>query len=91
MQIAAFASITIICYLVGEAVKATAVKNEYIPVICGAAGAVLGVAAFFFVPAFPAASALDAAAIGIVSGLEAVGVHQVGHQLGKLDSEEEAV
>lgn len=31
-------AITVICYLVGEAVKASGLDNKYIPLICGLAG-----------------------------------------------------
>ena len=37
------AVITIICYLVGEAVKITALDNKYIPVIAGVCGGLLGI------------------------------------------------
>lgn len=70
--------ITVIAYLLGEAVKLIPVMdNNKIPVICGFAGGVLGVAAMFVIPDFPADDILTAAAVGIVSGLGATGWNQV--------------
>ena len=74
--------ITIICYLVGEAVKLfPAIKNNFIPVICGFVGGVLGPVALHVVPDFPAGDMLTAVAVGIVSGFAATGVHQVYKQV----------
>ena len=44
------AAITIICYLVGETVKITALNNKYIPVIVGACGALLGIPGMLLMP-----------------------------------------
>lgn len=74
-------AITILCYLVGAAVKATAADGKYIPIICGLLGAVLGIGAMFVMPEFPANDVLTAAAIGAVSGLAATGANQVYKQL----------
>lgn len=80
--IASVAAITVICYLAGQVVKATGIDNKWIPVICGVLGAVLGpVALFTGVPDFPATDSLTAVAVGIVSGLAATGINQVGKQL----------
>lgn len=73
-------AVTVICYLVAEAVKATDKINEWIPIICGALGGVLGVVAMYVVADFPATDVLNAIAIGIVSGFAATGVHQAWHQ-----------
>lgn len=81
MGIAGVAAITAIVYIVGLAVKATALDNKWIPVICGVAGGALGVAAMFVMPDYPATDVITAAAVGIVSGLAATGVHQIGKQL----------
>ena len=63
-------AITAICYLGGMACKATTkVKDEVIPVICGVTGGILGVAGMYLMPDFPATDVINAAAIGIVSGL----------------------
>lgn len=80
--IASVAAITVICYLVGQVVKATGLDNKYIPAICGVVGAILGpVALYLGVPDFPATDVLTAVAVGIVSGLAATGVNQVAKQL----------
>lgn len=74
-------AITILCYLMGEAIKASKLDNKFIPVICGVLGAVLGVAAMFAMPEFPAQDIITAAAVGAVSGLAATGANQVFKQL----------
>ena len=80
--IASVAAITAIAYLLGMAVKATNVADKWIPIICGAAGLVLGVAAWMMgVPSYPADNWLDAAAVGIVSGWAATGINQSVKQL----------
>lgn len=80
--IASVAAITVICYLVGQVVKATGLDNKYIPAICGVVGAILGpVALYLGVPDFPATDVLTAVAVGIVSGLAATGFNQVAKQL----------
>ena len=81
--IAGVAAITVIAYLIGFAVKASALDNKWIPVICGAAGGILGVLAMRIMPDFPATDYITAVAVGIVSGLAATGVNQIGKQLGK--------
>lgn len=81
--IAGVAAITIITYLIGAAVKATALDNKWIPIICGAAGGVLGALAMSIMPDFPAHDYITAVAVGIVSGLAATGVNQIGKQIGK--------
>lgn len=91
--LASVASITIIVYLVGEAVKLLPfVKNEWIPVICGFVGAVMGVPAMRIMPDYPAQDYLTAVAVGAVSGFAATGVHQVYKQIykGKNTGDEEA-
>ena len=79
--IAGVAAITVICYLIGQGVKASVLDNKWIPVIVGACGGVLGVAGMFLMADFPAGDVLTAAAVGIVSGLAATGVDQAGKQL----------
>ena len=80
--IAGVAVITVIAYLVGLAMKATALPNRWIPVICAAVGGALGVAGLYTMPDFPAADILTAIAVGIVSGLAATGIDQTVKQLG---------
>ena len=79
--IAGVAAITVICYLIGQGVKASGLDNKWIPVIVGACGGVLSVAGMFLMADFPAGDVLTAAAVGIVSGLAATGVDQAGKQL----------
>ena len=79
--IAGVAAITVICYLIGQGVKASGLDNKWIPMIVGACGGVLGVAGMFLMADFPAGDVLTAAAVGIVSGLAATGVDQAGKQL----------
>ena len=80
--IASVAVITVICYLVGEIIKAAALDNKWIPVVVGVAGGLLGIVALFIgVPDFPAADPMTAVAVGIVSGLAATGINQITKQL----------
>ena len=81
--IAGVAAITVICYLIGQGVKASGLDNKWIPVIVGACGGVLGVAGMFLMADFPAGDVLTAAAVGIVSGLAATGINQMAKQLSK--------
>lgn len=82
LDIAAVPVITVICFLVAEAVKLTPLRNEWLPVLCGICGGILGVVALYVSPALiPATDILSAIAIGIVSGLAATGAHQVYKQL----------
>ena len=83
--IASVAAITVICYLVGLCVKAVPnMADKYIPICCGVAGALLGVAGLYLgLPDFPASDPVTAVAVGIVSGLAATGANQVFKQLGK--------
>lgn len=81
LGIAGVAAITVICYLIGEGVKASGMENKWIPIIVGACGGALGVAGMYLMADFPAQDILTAVAVGIVSGLAAVGVNQIGKQL----------
>lgn len=83
LGIAGVAAITVIAYLIGQAIKATKLDNKWIPIICGVAGGVLGAVAMNIMPDFPAADYITAVAVGIVSGLAATGVNQIGKQLNK--------
>ncbi|OUQ79453.1 phage holin family protein [Flavonifractor sp. An100] len=81
--VASVAAITVICYLAGLVVKATPWNNDsFIPIVCGAAGGLLGLAALYLpLPDFPAGDPLTATAVGIVSGLAATGLDQAKKQL----------
>lgn len=78
-------AITIICFLIGEAVKASGMDKKWLPVIVGCCGAILGVIAMITMPDFPADNVLLAIAYGIVSGLASTGIHQLFHQFKKDD------
>ena len=79
--IASVAGITVICYLIGQIIKATALDNKWIPCIVGVAGGALGIAGLYLMADFPATEPVTAIAVGIVSGLAATGVNQVSKQL----------
>ena len=82
--IANVVAITVIVYIIGLGIRATKLDNKWIPVICGVAGVLLGIAALYLgVPDFPAADPLTAAAVGGASGLAATGLDQVAKQLTK--------
>ena len=81
LGIASVAAITVVCYLIGMAVKASGLNDKWIPVIVGVSGLVLGVAGMFIIPDYPANDYITAAAVGIVSGLAATGVNQITKQL----------
>lgn len=86
LGIANVAAITVLVYLIAAGIKATPLDNKWLPVICGVAGIILGLAALYFgMPDFPAHDPINAAAIGAVSGLAATGINQIGKQLAKSD------
>lgn len=82
LGITGVAAITVICLLIGQGVKVSPLNSAYIPIICGVAGGILGVAAMFIMPDFPATDYITAAAVGIVSGLAATGINQAVKQMG---------
>ena len=83
-QVGTVVAIVVICYLIGMAAKATdKIKDNYIPVIVGVAGGILGAIGMYVMPEFPANDVLNAIAVGIASGLASVGVNQIGKQLNK--------
>ncbi len=84
LGIAGVAAITVVCYLLAQAIKATRLDNKWLPVLCGVLGGALGLTALYTgLQDFPAADPLTALAVGIVSGLAATGVNQIGKQLSK--------
>lgn len=81
-QIGTVLAIVVITYLIGLAAKTIpVVKDNYIPVIVGVSGGVLGVIGMFVMPDFPANDILNAIAIGIVSGLASTGINQAYKQI----------
>lgn len=79
--IAQVSAITVICYLIGIGVKAIGGISHFIPTIVGTVGGILGIIAMYIMPEFVASDPLTAIAIGIVSGLAATGIDQIGKQL----------
>lgn len=79
--ITGIAAITVLCFLAAQGAKATAIDNKWLPVICGALGGVLGVVGMRIMPDFPAQDIITAAAVGVVSGFAATGVHQMYKQV----------
>lgn len=79
-----YLAIVVIAYLIGMAAKnIERIPDKWIPVICGVAGAILGVVGMYTIADFPAQDILTALEVGIVSGLAATGAHQVGKQASK--------
>lgn len=82
--IASVAAITVICYLIGQVVKASGVDNKWDPHRLRRVRGLLGIACMALaVPDFPAADPVTALAVGIVSGFAATGVNQAAKQLSK--------
>ena len=85
--IASVTAITVIAYLIGQGCKAIEhIPNQWIPIICGVVGAVLGMVGLNTMPDFPATDPVTAVAVGIVSGFAATGINQIYKQLGKSDN-----
>lgn len=84
-------SIVVITYMIGVLSKAIiAIKDEWIPVIVGFSGGILGVIGMHVIPEFPAQDWMNAIAIGVMSGLASTGVNQIYKQLFvKHDNQEE--
>jgi hypothetical protein len=81
LGITSVASITAICFLICEVAKAAPLDKKWLPVIAGVSGAVLGIAALYIMPQYPASDYITAIAVGIVSGLAATGINQIYKQL----------
>lgn len=81
--IAGVAAITVIAYIIGLVVKASPLADKWIPIICGIAGGALGIVGMHAMPDFPVHDYISAFAVGIVSGLAAVGINQIGKQMTK--------
>ena len=70
-----------ICYLAGLGAKVSEkIKDNWIPVILGVLGGILGVAGMHVIPEFPANDPMTAFAVGVMSGLTSIGVNQVYKQ-----------
>lgn len=87
IEVVSFPVIVVLCYFAGMVCKSF--KNEkldsFIPVICGFVGIALALAIYFTIPNFmPADNWAVAVAIGVESGLAAVGMNQIIKQTQKL-------
>ena len=77
-------AIVAICYVIGLGCKAAQkIPGEWIPVIMAVCGGLLGALGMNIMPDFPATDYINAAAVGMVSGLAATGVNQVYKQAKK--------
>ena len=75
-------AIVVITYLIGLGAKAIPrIEDNYIPIIVGVAGGILGIIGMYVIPDFPANDILNAIAVGIVSGLSSTGVNQIYKQV----------
>ncbi len=75
-------AIVVITYLIGLGAKEIPhIKDNFIPIIVGIAGGILGVVGMYVIPDFPANDILNAIAVGIVSGLSSTGVNQIYKQV----------
>ena len=74
-------AIVVICYLIGMGIKVSPVNDNYIPVIVGVCGGILGVVGMYVMPDFPAQDILNAIAVGITSGLASTGADQIYKQV----------
>ena len=82
LGVASVAAITVLCYIVGAAIKAwDRLDDKYIPAIMGLLGIILGLLAYcIHMPDFPAQDVITAAAVGAVSGWAATGINQMFKQ-----------
>lgn len=83
LGIATIPAISVIVFIIVEAVKATPLDNKWMPVIAGGCGGILGIVAMFVMKDFPGQDYLSAIAVGVMSGLAATGAHQIYKQLTK--------
>lgn len=81
--IAGIAAITVLCFLAAQGIKLSPLSNGWISLICGIFGGVLGIAGMYVIENFPATDWITASAVGVVSGLAATGIHQIGSQIKK--------
>ncbi|NLV87045.1 MAG: enolase [Clostridiales bacterium] len=86
--IVSVAAITVVSYLVAQAVKATRLDGKWLPVICGVCGGIMGVFGLGVMPDFPADDVLTALAVGIVSGLAATGSHEIFKKMGVIKNDD---
>lgn len=81
-EFAPVAAIAVIAFLFGLIAKQVKfIPDRWIPVICALVGAAFSIPAMQIMPEFPGDNWITAIAYGIVSGLAAVGGHQIYKQL----------
>lgn len=77
----AFLVIILICYIVVALVRKTAIKNEWLPLISGGLGLVLGLIAFYALPSIVPSETVGITIVyGFFCGLAATGSNQVFKQ-----------
>lgn len=81
--ITGIAAITVLCFLLGQGLRLTLLEDAWISIICGVLGGILGIAGMYIIANFPAEDWITAAAVGVVSGLAATGIRQIGTQIKK--------
>lgn len=91
LGIATVAAITVICYVIGMIVKNSRIDDKWIPVIVCIAGGLLGFMGLHLMAGFPADNAIDAIAVGIVSGGMSTCIDQIDKQLNGEKGDEQHV
>lgn len=77
----AFLMIILICYVVVALIRKTSIKNEWLPLISGGLGLILGLIAFYALPSIvPSETVGITIAYGFFCGLAATGSNQVFKQ-----------
>ena len=80
----AFLIIIIICYALVAGIRKTSIANEWLPLISGGLGLILGIIAFYALPSIvPSADLGTTIAYGFFCGLAATGSNQVVKQAAK--------
>lgn len=86
LGIASVPVIVVLCFLIGKAWKTSStLEDKWIPCVCGASGLILGVLIWltngaYHVDWFGIGDPWMAAAVGVVSGFAATGIHQAVKQ-----------
>lgn len=83
LGIVAYAGIVAVCYVVGMIVNNTKLSDKWTQVFCMVSGAAVAIAAFYTKVPIGAENWLDAVGVGIVSGLAATGVYELGKNIKK--------